>query len=310
MDIFKFRDLLDRYQSGTTTPEEQALVEAWYKTYAVEEQELSVADAARAHEAILGKVKSETSRKRIIRMPMLRIAASLLIATSAGLILWQYLASRKQAAYLTFQTGTHGMKKVTLPDNSTVWLNAETRLKVPETFQGKCRNVILESGEAFFDVKHDTDHPFVVKVSELDVQVMGTSFNIRSYKSLGHITVAVATGKVGVVKNGKVLSMLLPDDELNYVTTSGTYTNVRVLTNHIQSWRSGFTYLSDADFNELSVIVKNLFGLTLKTSSKQVSGYHFTCRVNHSISTPDLLNMIGGLHNTRYRKEGNDVVLY
>lgn len=311
MDIYQFRELLDRYLDGTATHQEKALVEAWYKTYAVDEQELNDIEAARAHDAIRGRLKLEIPKKRIVRMPLLRIAASLLIVTSAGILMWRYLkSSSKPAKYLTFQTGMRGMKKVTLPDNSTVWLNAETKLKVPETFEGKCRTVILESGEAFFDVKHDADHPFVVKVSELDAQVYGTSFNIRSYKALGRITVAVASGKVGVSKHGRILSMLLPNEQLNYVTSSGSYTNMRVLANHIQSWKSGFTYLSDADFNELSVIVKNLFGLSLKTSSKKISSYHFTCRVNHNINTDELLNMIGELHNTHYRKEGNDVVLY
>jgi len=310
MDIYKFKELLSRYQGGTATPQERALVEAWYKTYAVDEQQLNDIEAARVREAIRSKVRSETSKKRIISMPLLRIAASLLIAASAGLAAWQYFKAGKPVTFLTFQTGMRGMKKVTLPDNSTVWLNAETRIQVPETFEGKCRSVILENGEAFFDIKHDANHPFVVKVSELDVEVYGTSFNIRSYKNLEHITVSVSTGKVGVLKKGKVLSMLSPDNQLKYVTASGAYTNMRVLANHIQSWRTGFTYLSDADFNELSVIVKNLFGLTLKASSKKINSYHFTCRVNHTINTHDLLSMISALHNTHYRKEGNEVVLY
>jgi ferric-dicitrate binding protein FerR (iron transport regulator) len=309
MDINKFKELLDRYLNGTTTEEEKALIEAWYKTYAVDEQELSDIEAAQVRDAIRSKIQLETPKKRVISLPVLRIAASVLIATSVSLLVWRYLKP-KPAAYLTFQTGMRGMKKVTLPDNSIVWLNAETKLKVRENFDGKTRIVILEGGEAFFDVKHDTDHPFVVKVNELNVQVLGTSFNIRSYKDMGRITVAVASGKVGITKANKTLSMLLPDDELNYVTRTGTYTNERVISGRAQSWKSGYTYLSDADFNELAVIVKNLFGLSIKTSSKTISNYHFTCRVNHNIDAGQLLSMISELHNTHYRKEGNAVVLY
>lgn len=309
MDINKFRELLDRYLNGTATNEEQALVEAWYKTYTADEQELSDTEAAQVRDAIRIKLQLETPKKRIVSMPVLRIAASVLIAASVSFLIWRYLKP-KPTAYLTFQTGTRGMKKITLPDNSTVWLNAETKLKVPENFAGKTRTVILEGGEAFFDVKHDARYPFVVKVNQLNVQVLGTSFNIRSYKDLGRITVAVASGKVGVTRANQTLSMLLPDDELNYVTSTGVYTHERVMSGRAQSWKSGYTYLSDADFNELAVIVKNLFGLSIKTSSKTISNYHFTCRVNHNINADQLLSMIGELHNTHYRKEGNAVVLY
>ncbi len=308
MDIYKFRELLERYLEGQANETEKALVEAWYKTYAVDEQELSDIEAARIRNAIRATIKLETPKRRIISMPMLRIAASVLIAASAAFLIKQYLFNNPN--YYTVQTGMRGMKKVVLPDNSTVWLNAETRVKVPEHFEGQFRTVILENGEAFFDVQHDSNHPFIVKVNQLNVQVYGTSFNIRSYKKMGNITVAVATGKVGVTRGAKTLAMLLPDDLLNYQIATGTFTSEHMPANRSQSWKSGYTYLADADFNELSVIVKNLFGLSLKTTSKQISGYHFTCRVNHNSGADEVLTMIGQLHNTHYRKEGDEVVFY
>ncbi|TSJ43751.1 DUF4974 domain-containing protein [Mucilaginibacter corticis] len=87
---------------------------------------------------------------------------------------------------------------VVLPDGSKVWLNAGSVFKYPKTFSAKVREVELSEGRAFFDIKHMDDHPFVVKTKNLNVTVLGTSFDVRSYKREGTTKVSVVTGKVGI----------------------------------------------------------------------------------------------------------------
>jgi transmembrane sensor len=244
-------------------------------------------------------------------MPVLRIAASLLVGIGLSVFLWNITRNRKiPVEYITIKTGTNDIKQVTLPDSSVVWVNSASVLQVPATFQGHQREVKLLEGEAFFDVKHDKVHPFVVHVKQLNVQVLGTSFNVQAYKGLNSIGVAVATGKVGVTRDGKTLQMLLPDNLLTYNSQTGAYFKKHIDASQIQAWRSGNSYLNQAGFNELALMVKNIFGITLKAGSSKVNAYRFTLSIKHNITSQQVLKIISQIHNTQYRKEGDSVILY
>jgi transmembrane sensor len=311
MDIYKFKKKLKRYLDGESNETESALIEAWYKSYTVDEQKLTESEAASLRDAIHNKVKSAVFKKRVIHSAFFRIAASLVIISTISALIWKYTRIKNDAiVYYTFETGTKGMKEITLPDSSVIWLNAKSRIKVPTTFQGQFRTVQLEEGEAFFNIKRDSYHPFIVQLAELNVQVWGTSFNIRNYKNLKSINISVTTGKVGITKHGRTLAMLLPDQQLCYTSANGKYYQQTVVPGRAQSWKQGYTYLTDADFKELSLVVKNIFGLSLKAANNRINAYHFTLRVEHNIPADQILKVIGQLHNTHYRKEGNEIILY
>ncbi|HEY0246003.1 MAG TPA: FecR domain-containing protein, partial [Mucilaginibacter sp.] len=90
------------------------------------------------------------------------------------------------------------VSKIVLPDGSLVWLNAGSVLKYPKKFEGKERVVELSEGRAFFDIKHMADHPFILKTKNLNVTVLGTSFDVRSYGRESSTKVSVVSGKVGI----------------------------------------------------------------------------------------------------------------
>ena len=106
---------------------------------------------------------------------------------------------------------------LTLSDGSKVWLNAGSVFRYPKNFTGKVRMVELVEGRAFFDVEHQANHPFVVKTKNLDITVLGTSFDVRSYKNEGTTRVSVVTGKVGITmpdKADRTVIMLLPKQQV------------------------------------------------------------------------------------------------
>ncbi|PZQ65876.1 MAG: iron dicitrate transport regulator FecR [Phenylobacterium zucineum] len=98
------------------------------------------------------------------------------------------------AAITTYATGKGEREQFTLADGSTIDLNAETRLTV--SYDRGARKVVLEDGEAIFDVTHDAKRPFTVAASKQVVRVLGTQFDVRSRQ--GDLSVTVARGKVQV----------------------------------------------------------------------------------------------------------------
>ena len=91
------------------------------------------------------------------------------------------LASAQEEIFNTLSTPRGGQYQITLPDGSIVWLNAASSLKYPAAFLQKQRKVQI-TGEAYFEVAKNPDRPFVVQVNDMEVQVLGTSFNINSYE--------------------------------------------------------------------------------------------------------------------------------
>ena len=105
--------------------------------------------------------------------------------------------------------------KVQLPDGTQVWLNADSKLTYSKEFGNRAREVSL-SGEAFFDVVKDADHPFVIHANGFEIKVLGTAFNVRSYQSEKTAEATLIRGSIEVTLNSspehKVL--LKPSDRI------------------------------------------------------------------------------------------------
>ena len=106
--------------------------------------------------------------------------------------------------------------KIILPDGSQVWLNSDSKLSYLNSFNNVLREVTLE-GEAFFDVVKDPKHPFVVHTSGIDIKVLGTAFNVKSYQQDPTIEATLLRGMIEVttradIKTPKVI--LQPHEKL------------------------------------------------------------------------------------------------
>ncbi|HEY9001883.1 MAG TPA: FecR domain-containing protein [Mucilaginibacter sp.] len=311
MDIHKFRKKLKRYQQGKSNETENALIDAWYKSYSAGEAHIDEAEVERSRIAAREKLGLVTKQAKIYRFPVMRVAAAIAFLACGALAIWKLAGSRQSAPqYYTVSTGVNSIKQLTLPDGTQVWLNSATSLQVPQNFDGKVRQLILNEGEAFFDVHHDANRPFIVRASALNVQVLGTSFNIKTFKSLKDIKISVVSGMVGVVRNGKTLAMLTPSKQLVFNKIKTDFNINTIDPEQLQGWKTGSTYLKDASFEELALAMKNTYGVTLKATSKRISDYRFTFILRHGISVADALKLITQIHNTHFKKEGNEVMIY
>lgn len=91
-----------------------------------------------------------------------------------------------------------GQYSVQLPDGTKVWLNADSRLDYPVSFHGADQRVVSLIGEAYFQVAKDSEHPFIVRTDKQEVEVLGTHFNINSYKDEGRTVTTLEEGSVKV----------------------------------------------------------------------------------------------------------------
>jgi transmembrane sensor len=126
----------------------------------------------------------------------------------------------KPVASNTISTRPGSKSKVELPDGTQVWLNADSKLTYAQNFMGNTREVTL-TGEAYFDVAHANSAetgqriPFIIHTNSIDIKVLGTAFNVRSYPGEKTIETALIRGSVEVsMRNSDKKIVLKPDEKL------------------------------------------------------------------------------------------------
>ncbi len=142
------------------------------------------------------------------------------------------------------ETPRGGVFQVVLPDGSHVWLNAASSLKYPVTFTDK-RIVELE-GQAYFDIAPNADQPFIVKVHNMEVQVLGTSFDVMAYQDEATINTTLVTGAVKV-KQGDTHQLLHPGQQTILHPSNSIMEVQQANLDKVLAWRNGRFELENTD---------------------------------------------------------------
>lgn len=165
-------------------------------------------------------------------------AAALLFIVAAALLFIPSSKKQNKMQLSILSTGAGERKVITLSDGSVITLNNSSRLKFPNAFESKIREVSLE-GEAFFDIVHNDYKPFVVKTGKIKVHVLGTSFDLKNYFGDVQAEVTVATGKVGVQLQNQKTHMLIRGQQLSYNLNSGLVVTSSVQPEDYSGWQKG-----------------------------------------------------------------------
>lgn len=143
-----------------------------------------------------------------------------------------------EVAYNTITTPRGGQYHLILADGTRVWLNAESSLRYPITFVGKGRKVELK-GEGYFEVSGYEKMPFYVNVSEMQISVLGTHFNVNAYGDGGIDRTTLLEGRVAVEASGKSI-LLSPGEQSLFNEKGGQLRKVmNVDTEQVMAWRNG-----------------------------------------------------------------------
>jgi ferric-dicitrate binding protein FerR (iron transport regulator) len=145
-----------------------------------------------------------------------------------------------EVTYNIISTPRGGQYQITLPDETKVWLNAESSLRFPTSFTDKERNVQL-TGEAYFEVAQNKDKPFVVKANQTETRVLGTHFNIMAYGDENAVRTTLLEGSVQMGQ-GMQSSLLHPGEEGVFDIRGGDIRTRAVNTRAAIAWKEGYYY--------------------------------------------------------------------
>ena len=217
-----------------------------------------------------------------------KIAASIIILIGVGLFATKLMPSEnsaiQEAKLLTFENGKGMIKKVSLPDGSIVSLFHDTKIQVSENFSEN-RLVIL-SGEAFFEVKPDTLHPFRVESANLTTEVLGTSFLIKNLAGQQEV-VAVKSGLVKVSDQVDSIFMLTPNLRLDYSNSGGAVSNIPE-NDPLFAWTKDVLVFENTPMTEMIKTLEDWYGVKISTDLKASN----TCRISGTYENQNLDNLL------------------
>jgi transmembrane sensor len=217
-------------------------------------------------------------------------------------------------AYNTIITPRGGQYRVTLPDGSKVWLNASSSLKFPTAFTGISRRVEI-TGEAYFEVKSiKTPHqltrktPFIVKANGVEVEVLGTHFNVMAYADEGKITTTLLEGSVKV-KRGNANGLLKPGQEAQL---SYNQTNDKILirngdTDEAVAWKNGRFLFNNTDLKTIMRQVMRWYDVNIIYQDGAPERY-FTANLSRNTNLSELLKVFE-VSKIHFKIEGKNLIV-
>lgn len=203
MDKEDINKLAAKFLEGTASLEEEALLHQWYDAQNPDREKMFAIHSASSKEELGRRIQADLVREMIppsgmsARRNFLRIAAAVVVLTLTSFGL--YFLSRPPAIkWVNIEVPLGTTQKITLPDRSIAWVNAGSSLRYPEEFSAHKREVELINGQVFFEVQKRPDQPFSVHTGALEVAVLGTSFDVKSYIEEHVASVEVRSGRVEV----------------------------------------------------------------------------------------------------------------
>ena len=283
-------------------------------------------------------------RKRFTAI--LRYAAVFILAFSLGGLFF-YLhpgtGKEKKVTYNEIITKKGQKTRVILSDGTTVWLNAESRLKYPTTFSDKERKVIL-TGEAFFKVKKTSEHdPFLVETGNLRIRVTGTKFNVKAYPDEDVIETTLVEGsitllrKIGnnyqvirlqpdqkatLVRKGSKISIndirpdkptvsfidKMPEQKANTKEKMIISPNVDIETH--TAWKDNRLIFEKESFEDIAYELERWFDVKIVFMDNSLKKSCYTGKFVHKESLEQILDVIQLTTPFKYKIEKNHVIIY
>lgn len=307
--------LLNKQAGGAISPEEELILEKWYNSLQyslpVNAEEVH-AEKERSWENLQHQLTANAGAIAPVRTLWKRwfLAAAMLVMI-AGLSTLALLFNRntpaKPLTYTAVETGRQ-KKSVTLPDGSRVWVNAHSRLRFADGFDEN-RHIILDHGEAYFEVTRDTNHPFQVKVDGLEVSVLGTAFNIQSFPQLSEIKVTVTQGKVAVNDSLNCHEKLLPAQELTYLRNSHQFSISSIDPSRSNDWKNGKIWLNNITLKELAVYIRNIYDYDVVFVNKELGNCKNTINFSDKDELNEVLDLLKLLNKISYTIKNKTIYL-
>lgn len=308
-------EIISKYLNHAASEDELVLLERWMDESEENREmvlklknEFVLSTLMDKFDGVVGVVEEKDSevmkRKLNLFRPFFKYAA---IVVGVGLFTFsalKYLEHTKMPVYqfLTVEEGERA--KIVLSDGSEIWLNSNTKISYPDNFNRTNRDVKL-SGEAYFKVAKNQDLPFIINTQNIEVEVVGTEFNVRSYDDDNTIDVQVVEGKVRVMPDtGDDDSHMLTANEMLTFNKATSSFSEQTFDSDVENWREGKYMFRNRTLKEIIRQLERIYAVDFIVKDKALLDEVYYGEINMKDSISNIMDIIS--INDRFSYEINN----
>ncbi len=211
-----------------------------------------------------------------------RVAAAVILIVSVS-ALSIYFANQTKVFdsnnWVQVSTDVGQRSQLTLPDGSHVWLNVDTDIKYSA---GKKSRKVRLSGEAYFEVEHASDYPFIVETGNGKIEVLGTKFNVAHYKNSEITEASLLSGKITMkLPAGNKELEIKPGERITYNIKKKSYTKESVDVLKDISWKQGVLVFKNELFSEMIFKLEKYYGVNVNYNKADFKDIHYTGTIDN-----------------------------
>ena len=310
------KNSLYRFFEGQASIEEMKAVKEWAESSEEHSKQFHRERKLFNAMILIGNPKwtaiNTTKRNRYFIREFLKIASVIIIAVSITATIFSITNEHHKHVDIAMQTiiVPAGQRvNIELPDGSNVWLNAGTQMQYPVSFMKDKREVILD-GEAYFEVARNEKCPFVVRTHAMDIEVLGTKFNVEAYSKKAVFEASLMQGKIRVKSphNEKTAVVLLP----NYKTTlkDGRLVVSKIDDYNVYRWKEGLYCFKSKPFTQIMEDLERYYDLKIQVDKKSIESVALTGKFRISDGLDYALRVLQKDVSFTYRRDKDNDVIY
>ena len=280
----------------------------WFRTTGVETDAIAVTGVLPGSGQVLLTTGSGDVLALSQEVSRIALSDSLLHVINTGNTLhYDGTPSRADVEYNTLAVMIGGEYRVRLADGTLVFLNSASELKYPVVFTGNTREVFL-TGEAWFEVKQDTAHPFIVHADDMNIKVLGTSFGVRAYPRQDIAMTTLVSGSVEIM-GGDRPYVLVPGEQIVYRKEQRQATIRGVDTELYVSWKDGYYKLRNTSLEEIMSTLSVWYGVEVSYRDEAAKELAYSGRLRRYDRIEDILDFLRETNDVIFEINGDNIVI-
>ncbi|MBD1367234.1 FecR domain-containing protein [Mucilaginibacter sp. ZT4R22] len=308
MEKIYFLELLAKHRKGLATAEEKQFLIKFYDAFASEMDviELMGTDEKQKlkqdiQNAIWGGIQQQQKKNAVVlKFRYLRKVAAAVFVMVCATCVWYLTYNRHPQNSVSEPAKIQQSSNVfvVLPDGSRVILSHGSKLNYEPGF---AKREVFLSGQAYFDIKHDSARPFIVHTGNVFTTVLGTAFNIKALPGDKVITVTVTRGKVKVSDERKLIGVIIPNQQIIYNKSVASATKTHIKAAVFTGWTTeNDLYLEDVTVAEAARLFEERFKVKIVFGDDSIKNKHFTTSFDSAASLDQALGSTCAFNDAVY----------
>ncbi len=219
-------------------------------------------------------------------------------------------SERGEWVNLSLEVGRGREFKIVLEDSTVVWLNSESTLCYPEKFAANSRRVSV-TGEAYFEVHHEKNRPFIVDIGGEMIKVYGTTFNVRGYKDEEAILTTLETGKISIsdIQNRDAELFLYPGHQARFDKATSEVRMKEVDTEIVTGWRQGKFVFEETPLSTIMRDLSRWYDFNYEFAEEDIKNIIFMGSVSRYADFRTIISILEDGGEVKFSLSGNKIVI-